>query len=43
LLDRPTNCTFGGEDLSTLFVTNGDGVLMRAFTDRQGRLNYPSA
>ena len=43
LLDRPTTCTFGGEDLSTLFVTNGDGVLMRAFTDRQGRLNYPSA
>ena len=42
LLDRPTNCTFGGEDLSTLFVTNGDGFLMKAFTDRQGRLNYPS-
>ena len=41
--DRPTNCTFGGDDLSTLFVTNGDGFLLRAFTDRKGRLNYPSS
>ena len=41
--DRPTNCTFGGDDLSTLFVTTGDGFLLRAFTDRKGRLNYPSS
>jgi gluconolactonase len=39
--DRPTNCSFGGEDLSTLYVTTGDGFLLRAFTERQGRLNYP--
>jgi len=39
--DRPTNCSFGGEDLSTLYVTTGDGFLLRAFTERQGRLSYP--
>ena len=39
--DRPTNCSFGGEDLSTLYVTTGDGFLLRAFTERQGRLNFP--
>ena len=36
-VDRPTNCAFGGEDLSTLYVTTGEGHLLRAFTDRQGR------
>ena len=36
-VDRPTNCAFGGEDLSTLYVTTGEGHLLRAFTDRRGR------
>ena len=40
-VDQPTNCTFGGEDMSTLYVTNGTGLLLRAFTERQGRLAYP--
>ena len=40
--DQPTNCTFGGEDMSTLYVTNGTGLLLRAFTERQGRLAYPA-
>ena len=40
-VDQPTNCTFGGEDLSTLYVTTGQGHLLRAFTERQGRLHYP--
>ena len=39
--DRPTNCTFGGADLSTLYVTTYDGHLLQAHTDRQGRLLYP--
>jgi len=34
--DRPTNCTFGGEDLSTLYVTTIDGRLLRAQTHRKG-------
>ena len=42
-VDRPANCTFGGEDLSVLYVTTGEGYLLRAFTDRQGRLNYPKS
>jgi gluconolactonase len=36
--DRPTNCAFGGEDLSTLYVTGFDGHLYRVETDRVG---YP--
>ena len=36
-VDRPTNCAFGGEDLSTLYVTTGEGHLLRAFTERRGR------
>jgi gluconolactonase len=36
----PTNCTFG-EDLSTLYVTEGDGGLYRAETDRVGYLGAP--
>ncbi|HAL46617.1 MAG: SMP-30/gluconolactonase/LRE family protein [SAR202 cluster bacterium] len=40
-VDRPTNCSFGGEDLTTLYVTTGDGHLLRASTNRQGRLLYP--
>lgn len=34
--DRPTNCAFGGEDLSTLYITGFDGHLYRAETDRVG-------
>jgi gluconolactonase len=34
--DRPTNCTFGGADLSTLYVTTIDGWLLRAKTHRKG-------
>ena len=40
-VDRPTNCTFGGADLRTLYVTTGGGHLFRADTERQGRLLYP--
>ena len=36
----PTNCTFGDEDLKTLYVTAG-GCLFRARTDRTGHLIYP--
>ena len=38
---RPTNCTFGDDDLKTLYVTSTEGHLFRAPTDRQGRLWYP--
>ena len=41
LFDQPTNCTFGGNDLTTLYVTTLDGHLLRAETERQGRLHYP--
>lgn len=34
--NRPTNCTFGGPDLSHLYVTSIEGHLLRAQTDRQG-------
>jgi len=39
--NRPTNCTFAGDDLRTLYVTSIDGHLIRAHTNRQGRLQYP--
>lgn len=39
--NRPTNCTFGGEDLQTLYVTSTDGHLFRTRTERKGRLWYP--
>ena len=39
--DRPTNCSFGDDDLTTLYVTSTDGHLFRARTERQGRLWYP--
>ena len=39
--DRPTNCTFGDADLRTLYVTTGEGFLLRAKTERQGRLLFP--
>jgi gluconolactonase len=38
---KPTNCTFGDEDLRTLYVTSIEGHLFRARTERQGRLLYP--
>jgi gluconolactonase len=38
---RPTNCTFGGRDLSTLYVTTIEGHLFRANTERRGWLLYP--
>ncbi|MBI4639685.1 MAG: SMP-30/gluconolactonase/LRE family protein [Candidatus Tectomicrobia bacterium] len=41
--DRPTNCTFGGEDLGTLYVTTGGGHLFRARTERQGWLLFPKS
>ncbi len=41
-VDQPTNCSFGGPDLTTLYVTTGGGHLLRAFTERQGRLVYPN-
>jgi gluconolactonase len=39
--DRPTNCTFGGPNLTTLFVTTGSGIVFRAETERRGQLWYP--
>lgn len=40
-VDGPTNCSFGGPDLTTLYVTTIGGYLLRADTNRQGRLHYP--
>jgi gluconolactonase len=40
-VDRPTNCTWGGPNLTTLYVTTGTGHLLRAETNRQGRLWFP--
>src|SRR5437870_3916814 len=39
--DRPTNCTFGGPHLSTLYVTTGSGDVYRVETSRRGRLWFP--
>ena len=41
--DRPTNCTWGGPDLETLYVTTGTGHLLAAQTGRTGYLVHPSA
>tara|TARA_Y100001960_G_scaffold56425_1_gene58086 strand:- start:127 stop:1035 length:909 start_codon:yes stop_codon:yes gene_type:complete len=38
---KPSNCTFGDEDLQSLYVTAG-GRLYRARTERRGYLIYPS-
>jgi gluconolactonase len=38
---RPTNCTFGGPDLRTLYVTDIHGHLHRAQTERRGRHWWP--
>jgi gluconolactonase len=40
-IKRPTNCTFGGPDLRTLYVTDIDGHLHRARTERQGKHRWP--
>jgi gluconolactonase len=37
---RPTNCAFGGEDLTTLYVTTIEGFLFRARTGRPGHRRY---
>jgi len=39
---RPTNCAFGGSDLTTLYVTTIEGFLFRARTERVGRLLFPA-
>ena len=39
--ELPTNCAFGDDDLTTLYVTDGDGALYRAETDRVGYLGAP--
>ncbi|GIS82270.1 MAG: hypothetical protein CM1200mP15_09020 [Dehalococcoidia bacterium] len=41
--NRPTNCCFGGPDMTTLFVTSTDGHFYRAETDRVGWAIYPWA
>lgn len=41
-VEKPTNCTFGGPDLKTLYVTSIEGYLLQAQTSRQGRLLYPA-
>ncbi|MDA1189812.1 MAG: SMP-30/gluconolactonase/LRE family protein [Chloroflexi bacterium] len=40
-VDRPTNCSFGGPDLRTLYVTTMGGFVFKVNTERQGRLWYP--
>ena len=40
-VDRPTNCSFGGADLTTLYVTTSGGHLFEARTERRGRLLFP--
>lgn len=38
---RPTNCCFGGPDMTTLFVTSTQGHFLKASTDRVGWVMYP--
>jgi len=38
---RPTNCCFGGPDMTTLYVTSTDGHFFRAETGRVGWGIYP--
>ena len=40
-LGEPTNCAFGGPDLSTLYVTTGEGHLLEARTERRGWSLFP--
>ena len=39
--NRPTNCCFGGPDLTTLFVTSTQGHFLKAETKRVGWAMYP--
>lgn len=39
--EPPTNCCFGDDDLSVLYVTGYDGCLYRAETNRTGLLGAP--
>ncbi|MDO8630778.1 MAG: SMP-30/gluconolactonase/LRE family protein [Phycisphaerales bacterium] len=39
--DRPTNCCFGGPDMTTLFVTTTQGHFFKAETDRVGWAMFP--
>ena len=38
---QPTNCCFGGPDMTTLYVTSTDGHLLKAETNRRGFGIYP--
>lgn len=38
---RPTNCCFGGPEMTTLYVTSTQGHFYRAETDRVGWAMYP--
>jgi gluconolactonase len=38
---RPTNCCFGGADMTTLYVTTTQGHFFRVHTDRVGWAMYP--
>jgi gluconolactonase len=38
---RPTNCCFGGADMTTIFVTTTEGHFFKAETDRVGWAMYP--
>ena len=39
--NRPTNCCFGGPDMTTIFVTSTNGHFFKAQTDRVGWAMYP--
>ncbi|MGZ8210970.1 MAG: SMP-30/gluconolactonase/LRE family protein [Burkholderiales bacterium] len=39
--NRPTNCCFGGPDMTTIFVTSTNGHFFKAQTDRVGWTMYP--
>ena len=39
--NRPTNCCFGGPDMTTLYVTTSQGHFFKAPTDRVGWAMYP--
>ena len=43
-VNTPTNCAFGGPDLTTLYITSGQGHLLKASnTGHQGWIIWPSA
>ena len=39
--NRPTNCCFGGPDMTTLFVTSVEGHFFKALTNRVGWAMFP--